>query len=305
MSTQSRVGIILVDYHGEKDTLACLDSLAKLKTKYIIQIYVVQPEAQESKIESHFLKPHLIKEKANLGFSWANNLGMKQAIKDNCDICLILNNDTVVDSHFLDPLVEGLQDDMVGMVSPKIYFAPNREYHHDDYKEAERGKVIWFAGGVIDWANVDAYHWGVDEVDHGQFDTLSATDFNTGCALGITRKTIEKIGFMDEKYFLYLEDVDWSVRAKRQGYQLKFVPQSFIWHKNAGSTSGPGSIMHQYYLTRNRIGFANKYSSFRTKLALLKQSISQWQNANFPIKQAVVDAYLNRYGKTSIKLTNK
>ena len=270
---KDRVGIIIVDYHNETDTLACLDSLAQVTDRQDRRIYVVQPDTQPNSVSQHPLKPMVITAHENRGFAWANNIGITQALEDGCEYLVLLNNDTTVKADFLDPLIEALKGPEVGLVSPKIYFYPGREFHHDEYQESERGKVIWYAGGIIDWQNVYAYHWGVDEVDHGQFTHAVETDFVTGCCLGITKETVNNIGMMDKRYFLYYEDADWSVRAKRKGLKVIFEPKSIIWHKNAGSTGGSGSTLQQHYQARNRIRFAIKYAGVRTKLAVIRESI--------------------------------
>lgn len=230
----------------------------------------------------------------NHGFAWANNQIAKQAIKDGHDLFILLNNDTTVEPDFIKPLMDRLKDDAVGMVCPKIYFYPGNEFHKNAYKKSELGKVIWYAGGIIDWANVYASHWGVDEVDHGQFNQVIETDFATGCCLAITKETINKIGLMDEKYFLYYEDADWSLAAKKAGLKIIIEPKSVIYHKNAGSTGGSGSNLQQYYQTRNRLYFGLKYAPFKTKLHLMKNALAGLSSSNRVLHQANLDGLLFR-----------
>jgi hypothetical protein len=290
-------GVIIVNYRGDNDTKVCLDSLEKAGKERDFRIYVVQPETQANNFTTHPIQPIVINRPENLGFAWANNLGINQAMTDGCSHFILLNNDTEVKAGFLEPLIRQLGNSGVGMVSPKIYFSPGREFHRDEYTESERGKVIWYAGGVIDWQNVYSYHWGVDEVDHGQFTEGCETDFATGCCLAVSRSLVEKAGLLDERYFLYLEDVDWSVRAKKKGFKIRFEPGSIIWHKNAGSTGGPGSLTHRYYQTRNRILFAKKYAPWRSKMAILRESIRLLKHSEPTEKQAVKDGVFGRHGK--------
>ena len=299
MDKMTHTGIIIINYHCLKDTTACLGSLAKCKLAADLKVYVVEPESKNEAYPDLPLKPVVIPQLGNLGFAWANNLGMKQAMADGCETLILLNNDTEVKDDFLAPLLHRLKDPKIGMVSPKIYFSPGREFHHDDYMDSERGKVIWYAGGMIDWPNVQAWHWGVNEVDHGQFTEAADTDFATGCCLGITKTTIGKIGLLDERYFLYLEDVDWSLRAKRAGLGIVFEPDSIIWHKNAGSTGGPGSATQVYYQTRNRIYFARRYAPFRTRLAVERETIRFIRNGPATVRQAAYDALWRHYGKAN------
>ncbi len=187
-----------------------------------------------------------------------------------------------------------------GALSPKIYFAKGYEFHKDRYKESELGKVIWYAGGDIDWNNVYGKTRGVDEVDKGQFDKTGETDFVTGTCTLLRRKTLEDTGFFDKKYFMYYEDTDLSQRMKKKGWKILYVPKAKLWHKVAQS-SGIGSNLNDYFTTRNRLLFGLRYAKFRAKLALVKESIKflftgrKWQ------KIGARDFYLGRFGKGSWK----
>ena len=112
----------------------------------------------------------------------------------------------------------------------------------------------------------------------------------------IKREVIEKTGYLDEKYFMYLEDVDYAMRAREKGYEIWFVPASHVWHKNAQSSGKSGSDLHVYYQTRNRLLFGMKYAAFKTKLALVRNSIHVIKT-NPKRQDAVLDFYLARFGR--------
>lgn len=294
------VGIIIVDYQNEVETKACLNSLSRLDKKFEYRVFVVLPETETSTLAKHETELRLITSRENLGYAWAVNLGIKQAAEAECKYVIVMNNDVTVKSDFVEPLVNTLNNPEVGLVSPKIYFSPGREFHDDAYQENERGKVIWYAGGVIDWENIYAWHWGVNEVDHGQFEKVVETDFATGCCVAFKADLIDKIGLWDERYFLYLEDTDWSVRVKKAGLKIMFEPKSVIWHKNAGSTGGPGSRIHQYYQTRNRVLFASKFASIKTKALIHKQALGAAISGEGVVKRANKDALLKKWGKSHL-----
>jgi GT2 family glycosyltransferase len=156
-------------------------------------------------------------------------------------------------------------------------------------------------GSQIDWNNIYGSNFGIDEVDHGQFDHRNLhPDFISGCCFLVNKDFFKTVGLFDDKFYLYLEDADLSQRAKKLGYHLKIVPQSVIWHLNSGS-SGAASPLHDYFLTRNRLIFSSRYASLRTKFAVFRESVKhlligrQWQ------KIAVKDFYLGRLGKGSWK----
>lgn len=271
-----RVAIILVNWNGETDTIACLTSISKLLTSHfsLFTIVVDNGSTDDSvpAIRKKFPRVEVIEAGKNLGFTGGNNLGIKRALEAGADFVWLLNNDTVVDKHALAVLVDVFGDKRVGVAGSKIYFTAGREYHKDRYAKKDLGRVLWYAGGVIDWNNMYASHRGVDEVDEGQYDITEETQFVTGCSMMIRREVFHKIGSLDEKFFAYLEDVDFCLRAKHAGYKLLYVPRSIVWHKNAGS-SGVGSDTHQYYMTRNRLIVGFRYAPSRTKLALVREAV--------------------------------
>lgn len=263
------VSIIIVHYSGEEDTFECLRSLQKIKhPNFTSSVIVVDNGSKDGlTIPKSYLPKHttVLRSDSNLGFTDGNNLGIKEALENNHpDYVLLLNNDTTVEPFFLDKLVKTAEKNTeVGMVSPQIYFSAGHEFHKGSYAKSDLGNVIWYAGGSIDWANLDAFHRGVDEVDRGQFSQQTESEFATGCCVLIPKKMIDTMGMLDSKYFLYLEDVDWSVRIHSAGYKLIFCPEAHVWHKNAGSSGGSGSELQQYYQTRNRLFFFSKYAHLR------------------------------------------
>jgi GT2 family glycosyltransferase len=259
-----QIAIVVVHFNSDEETKDCLNSLKRIEQKgFQVQVVVVDNGSKlPLEIPAHELAKNvtIIRSDANLGFTAGNNWGIQYAFEHfPTDYVLLLNNDTTVEKHFLNHLFACLKDESVGMVVPKIYFTAGREFHHDQYRSDERGKVIWYGGGSVDWQHFVAFHRGVDEVDRGQFDHQTQTDFATGCCVLIPRTIIEKVGVLDQKYFLYLEDVDWSLRVRAAGYKIRFCPEAVVWHKNAGSSGGSGSRLHQYYQTRNRLFFFWRY----------------------------------------------
>lgn len=297
-----KIAIIVLNYNGRKDTLECVQSLAKVKKDYFqVEIIVVDNGSGDdsAKALSKLDNIDLILNDQNLGYSGGNNVGIKKALSKNANFIFILNNDTLVDKNILVNLVHGAS--FGDIISPKIYFAGGFEFHKERYGNKDQGKVIWYAGGKIDWPNIIGRHLGVDEVDKGQFGKRREIDLATGAALFIKRQVFEKIGFFDEKYFLYLEDMDFCVRAKKAGFKIIFEPGAIVWHKNASSSGGSGSPLQDYYITRNRLLFALRHAPLKTKFALLRHILSQ---ARDPIKRkALIDFLTLNLGKGSYKVS--
>ena len=278
MPEVERVSVILLNYHGYQDTAECLLSIKKAgKHGLAVQTIMVDVHDKDDvenqdaqKLSKSFPEVTILPNK-NTGYTGGNNAGMEYALKNtNPGYILLLNNDTRIHPNLLEELVQAAHNHQnQGFFVPKIYFEKGKEFHSGDYTEEERGKVLWYAGGFVDWKDIYAWHRGVNEVDHGQFDTEETTQFATGCCLLIPVQTLKSVGLFNKKYFLYLEDLELSQRLHKKSEKIWYVPAAVVWHKNAGSTGGSGSQMHTYYFTRNRLLFGTTYAPFRAKLALV------------------------------------
>lgn len=295
------VVISILHFNTPKETSECLFSLSKINKQGMnIEVVVIDNASREVyKLPKNIdLNVHLIRNEKNLGFAGGHNMGLGYGLQKKSDYILILNNDTHVDKNFLTILCKEIENEEIGAVVPKIYFTKGHEFHKERYSENDRGKVIWYAGGVIDWNNVISSHRGVDEVDKGQYDTKEPTEFATGACILFKSEVIKKTKGFDDRYFLYYEDGDLNLRIKKLGYKILYVPNSIIWHNNAGS-SGSGSVLQDYYISRNRLLFGMTYAPMRSRIALLRESIKilisgrKWQ------KIGVRDFYLRKFGKGS------
>jgi GT2 family glycosyltransferase len=303
-----RIAIVIVHYNTDHDTNECLQSLGKIKHgDWEQQIYVIDNGSKDPYVLPKTNIPknvELLRSESNLGFTGGTNLGIQESLANyQPDYVLLLNSDTLMDKYFLERLLQASkQNPDVGLYNPIIYFAKTYEYHQS-YLKSEIGKIIWYAGGSIDWTHLAGFHRGVDELDRGQFSkpvsTQQESDFATGCCLLIRREVIETIGFIDDSYFLYWEDVDYSLRAKKAGFKIALEPTSIIYHKNASSSDGAGSRLQQYYQTRNRLAVAFRYGNWTSKLNALRISWKYLFENDITAK-AVFDALIGRMGKQPV-----
>lgn len=300
-----KVFVSIINFNGRENTLDCLDSIKKAeKNSFDLNVVVIDNGSSEKfDLPKNYSEVILLKNSKNLGFSGGHNIGIKYALRSGADYILILNNDTVVDNNLISELLKtaNLNED-IGIIAPKIYFYPGFEFHKDGYKKEEKGRVLWYAGGEMDWKNVVGHHRGVDEVDHGRYEKIEETDFASGCCFLIKREVLEKVGLFDEKYFLYYEDNDLSQRVKRKGFKIIYNPKAILWHKNAGSVGGSGSSLQDYYITRNRMLFGIKYAPLRSKLALIKESFKILINGRLWQKRGILDFYLMNLEKGSFNI---
>jgi hypothetical protein len=302
MISKTKVAIIIPSWNSARDLPALLQSLKKQdKTLARIEVVLVDNHSSDNSVavaKKFYPRVVVIQNPQNLGIAEGNNIGLSHAFKTGNDYAIVLNADTTVDPHLVSNLLQAATRHPNCILSPKIYFAPGKEYYPERYLPSERGKVIWYAGGVIDWRNVYGLNRGVDEVDHGHYDREQETNLATGCCMLIPKDIFEKIGGFNPKYYLYYEDTEYSIKVKKIGGQVWYIPKAVLWHINAGS-SGVGSGLQDYYITRNRLYFGIKYAAFRIKIALIRESVHllfigrTWQ------KRAVLDFYLGRQGMGS------
>jgi GT2 family glycosyltransferase len=307
----TKVSIVILNWNRANDTIECLKSISQLSTiNYQLSVTVVDNGSTDNSVSiiekklkkivrKKNVEAEVIKNENNLGFAAGNNIGIKHALNHKAEFILILNNDTVVGKNLISELLKSAKKYLkAGVISPKIYFAKGFEFHKSRYRKSEFGKVIWYAGGEIDWDNVYGANRGVNEVDKGQYGKVLETDFATGACMFCRAKSLKDVGMFDEKYYMYLEDADLSQRMKNAGWKVLYSPKGHLWHKVAQS-SAIGGDLNDYFISRNRLLFGMRYAKFRTRLALYKESLNLILNGREWQKKGVIDFYLRRFGRGS------
>ncbi len=192
----------------------------------------------------------LIRNEKNYGFSEGNNIGIRYALKAlDPEYILLLNNDTVVKSDFLDELIKAAdRDNSIGFVGPMIYY----------YDYNGRTDTISSVGMNLIMDRGWFYRVGYNEVDHGQYMNMKTVDYLEGACLLVRRSVLDKVGLLDSRYFAYWEETDLCMRGRDAGYKCICVPTAKIWHKvSSSSTSG----IRLYYMTRNRFWFFRDHAT--------------------------------------------
>lgn len=243
MEVEKLLSIITINYNGLKDTYELIDTLP-LNDKTIEVIVVdnasIQDEATE--LERRYPQVIVIRSDKNLGFAGGNNLGIQAA---HGKYLFFINNDAILPqpsaiSHLLTRLES---TDQIGMVSPKIRFTWGKQ-------------PIQYAGYTpLSKLTLRNKSIGFGEEDYGQYNTAHPTPYAHGAAMMVKREVIEKAGIMPECYFLYYEELDWSMMICRAGYEIWYEPACTIFHKES-QTTGQQSPLKTYYISRNRLLFA-------------------------------------------------
>lgn len=250
ISSQPFVWILLVNWNGKNDTLACLTSLRKVtyQARHIVVIDNASTDGSVDAIRQQFPEVEVLANARNERFARANNQGMQMALQAGAELVLLLNNDTAVAPDFLEHLVQAIHSrEDAGMVAPKIY------YHHNP-------NLIWYAGGKVNLWMGRVWHRGLRQLDIPEkFNQLEATDYLTGCAILAKRECIEKIGMLDEGYFMYAEDADWSWRAQLASFVCLYEPAAKIWHKVGAAAGGSFKVYHK---VRGNFLFFQRYAKW-------------------------------------------
>ena len=225
------VNLFVLNWNGRDLTLDCLSSLEKI-TYPNVKVYVIDNGSSDNSvtaIRNQFPDYEIIGLPENYGFARGNNAGF-ELVKQKADYTIFLNNDTIVDPNFVEPLINAMESNStVKQSTPKIFYADNLDY-------------IWFGGGKVSlWAGW-IRHLGIRQKDSMQFSFDRNVDYATGCCVCMRTVDFESIGMFDESFLMYGEDVDLSLRFRKQGGQILFVPESKIWHKVSSSIGTQFSI---------------------------------------------------------------
>ena len=254
MLKECRLSIITINYNGIKDTCELIDSIPFNNNLEVIVVDNASKEDEASIISTRYPQVKVIRSSKNLGFAGGNNLGIREA---KGDYILLINNDTYFKDLNIDNLIKRLDSsDRIGIVCPKLRFAWGNN-------------PIQFAG-YTPLSNITLRNKaiGFGEEDKGQYNTAHPTPYAHGAAMLIKREAIEKVGLMPECFFLYYEEIDWSMMFTRAGYEIWFDPSCTVYHKES-QTTGQNSPLRTYYITRNRLLLVkrnyngiNKYLSY-------------------------------------------
>lgn len=252
------LSIITINYNGLKDTCELIETLplddASLE---VIVVDNASKDDEASVIEQRFPQVKVIRSPQNLGFAGGNNIGIRAA---HGRYLFFINNDALLSHQTSDlrPLINRLESsDKIGAVCPKIRFSWGTH-------------PIQFAGYTpLSPITIRNRTIGCGEEDQGQYDTAHPTPYAHGAAMMVKREAIEKAGLMPECYFLYYEELDWSMMIRRAGYDIWYDPSCTIYHKESQAT-GQNSPLRTYYLTRNRLLFVRRnYTGFTKYLSYI------------------------------------
>ncbi|MBM3244535.1 MAG: glycosyltransferase family 2 protein, partial [Candidatus Omnitrophica bacterium] len=245
-----KVGIIVVNYNGFEYSSDCIDSLLKSDYKLFEIIFVDNgsKDGSAEMIRNRFKDTiNCVFLSENKGVTGGNNAGIDFAVKRGCDYALFLNNDTVVEHDFLTKMMLTSRECGQALVAPKIVC------------DFDRRRIDHWVGKDYDWWRSRPQGHKVYPFDNEEFSFRADIKVASTCCLLVPISVINRIGMMDENYFMYLDDADFTIRASRAGYRIIYEPEAMIYHKCNKTTGGKQPSYFEYYLlTRNVFYFYRK-----------------------------------------------
>jgi GT2 family glycosyltransferase len=239
-----KVAVILVNYNGFLDTVNCIDSLCNSETP--LQIIVVDNASREDEaalINQKYSNIKTFRENQNFGFAGGNNIGIQWALDNGYEYIALLNNDTVIDNKLFSNLLKWADSNTV--VVPYMYY----------YSEPA---FLWYGGGFINRRTGNAEHILKTQKDETPFEC----SFATGCCFLAHRDIWQSVGLLNDSYFMYNEDTEFSIRLLKAHKKIKVIPSAKLWHKVGKSSGGPLSPISSYYVTRNRLYLLKSHKDF-------------------------------------------
>ncbi|MEX0870124.1 MAG: glycosyltransferase family 2 protein [Candidatus Spechtbacterales bacterium] len=251
------VGIVVLNWNNEKDTIECLESLKRVSYSnfYVVLVDNNSSDGSRESLERYSkelgaFKCIFIRNSENKGFAGGNNTGIDYVVKNGSDYVLVLNNDTYVDPLFIDGLVrEAEKNKKAAIVGSAIYFY-------------NKPRILWFGGDSnISWHKMDkAISNSLLEKELPESIDSASVKFITGACMLLRSEALKELKGFDERFFLYFEDADLSFRAIERGWDLRWTPFSKILHKVSATTlPQAGSARMNYYNTRNILLLAKEH----------------------------------------------
>ena len=236
--------IVVLNWNGAEDTLACLDSLAGAMSP-LCRVLVVDngsTDASAELIRGAFPGIELLLLPSNGGYAAGNNAGFRRVMELHAEYVIFLNNDTIVDAGFWVPLVETLKENTsAGIAVPKIFYR-------------ESADTLWYGGGMVRLSTGLISHVGLRKKDAPEFNRPGSTGYATGCCLAMRCRDFKAVGGFDETFGMYAEDVDLSLRVCSLGLSIAYVPSSMVWHKVSASFHGNAFLKLLKKLVKKNVG---------------------------------------------------
>lgn len=290
--------IVLVNYNERKYLKDCLESIFN-QTYHNIKVVMIDNDSNDGSVEEvrkSFPDVEIFQTGSNTGFAHGCNVGIEYALENGTDYVMLLNIDTHIDTNLVFHLHRHAGSRKV--TSPKIY---SDQMHSN----------IWYAGGGMDYTAGSHTQFHDERLERKNSEPVHSMKFASGCCMLVHRDIWQKIGLLDEKYFMYFDDDDLSVRFRKSHIKMLYVPKAIMWHKVGGSYKGMKNILTEYYFTRNKLYFVWKHKDvmkidiFHLTWQMLEQKVFHAKGNDkryIPyVIRGICDFYLRKMYRSSCK----
>jgi GT2 family glycosyltransferase len=251
---EQTVAVVILNWNGGDEILDCLKSVFE-STHRAIEVVIVDNgsvDGSSGAIRLRFPLTHFINNPRNLGFARGSNQGMVWALDRGIHYVLLLNGDARLHPDAIRELLTASdQEDDTVVACPRMYLGG-----------ADSGiNRLWFIYGTVRlWAG-----WfgnpAINQVDSPKWSLPMDMEYASGCCMLIPARILQTVGMLDEAFFAYCEDIDWSIRVRRAGFRLRYVPTAHLWHGSNKRTDRTRTTMYRYLATRNNLWVVRKHGS--------------------------------------------
>jgi GT2 family glycosyltransferase len=245
---QPKTLIVILNWQQPEVTIACIDAVQAMRDASFDILLIDNGSKDDSAVRFQQALPDipLLILPENLGFAGGCNVGLRHAIKHNYQYALLLNNDAFPETDMLSHLLSEMGED-VGLTAPKVLYHPERDY-------------IAFGGGRQHPSLLELRDDLAGKKDSPKYESSKEVDYLWGTCWLVNLAALEKVGLLDERFFMYYEDLDWSIRFQETGYRLLWVGKARLYHQESRSTGGTDSPLRRYYLARSSVIFFRRYA---------------------------------------------
>jgi GT2 family glycosyltransferase len=295
MITIPKVSVLVLNYIHWTDTVACVRSLQQCTYKNYSIVILDNASPNDSEVQLQKIFPDLtfLQTQENLGYTGGINYGIKKILEGNTEYILVINPDTTVARDLIDRLVAGMiRNPTAAIASGTIFYSDN-------------SNRVWYAGGrLLPWKGYAEHFTALENGDDSGFTTFKQVTFVTGCLMLMRVKDLKTVGFLDERFFMYLDDVEYSVRVQRLGFDLIYVPEAKIYHRIVCQDE---AIYKLYYAVRNQFlliktsftGVSGWIGLLYFSLSLTIKMLTWWFNntEKFQVsRMGIEDYFAGRFG---------
>ncbi|MDR3573733.1 MAG: glycosyltransferase family 2 protein [Anaerolineaceae bacterium] len=254
-SEEQTVAIVILNWNGGNDILDCLESVFHSSHK-AIEVVIVDNGSEDGSsdaIRARFPRVHFLVNPQNLGFAKGSNQGMEWALERDIPYVLLLNGDALVDANTINELLAvAVRENEEVITCPRIYLGGS---NHGT-------KRLWFAFGTVKlWAGL-FQNPAFNQVDSSRWSQPQDMEYASGCCMLIPARVLRLVGMLDEAFFAYCEDIDFSLRIRKAGFRLRYVPTALLWHGSQLPTNRTRTSTYRYLSTRNNLWVVRKHGSW-------------------------------------------